>query len=52
VVSRLHIDGVAYLGFSFPDLDEEHGFQVVYHPTRGTSWGDWEALNSIEESDN
>jgi hypothetical protein len=30
----------------------EHGFQVVYHPTKGTWWGDWEALNCIEEADN
>lgn len=51
VVSRSHADGVAYLGFSFPGLDEEHGFQVVYHPTRGTSWGDWEALNCIVDAD-
>jgi len=52
-VSRLHIDGTAYLGFSIDaDCHLEHGFQVVYHPTRGTFWGDWEALNTIEEADN
>jgi hypothetical protein len=52
-VSSLHIDGVAYIGFSIDCNGHlEHGFQVVYHPTRGTWWGDWEALNSIEEADN
>lgn len=52
-VSRLHLEGVAYLGFSIDaDGHLEHGFQVVYHPTRGTWWGDWEALNTIEEADN
>lgn len=52
-VSGLHIDGVAYLGFSIDcDGHLEHGFQVVYHSTRGTFWGDWEALNAIEEADN
>jgi hypothetical protein len=52
-VSRLHVDGVAYMGFSIDaECHLEHGFQVVYHPTKGTFWGDWEALNSIEEADN
>jgi len=52
-VSRWHADGAAYLGFSF-DCDGrlEHGLQVVYHPTKGRWWGDWEALNAIEEADN
>ncbi|MCI0640903.1 MAG: hypothetical protein L0Y72_10040 [Gemmataceae bacterium] len=53
VVSRLHIDDVAYLGFSIDaETHLEHGFQVVYHPTQGTFWGDSEALNTIEEADN
>jgi hypothetical protein len=53
IVSYQQSDGVAYLGFSIDTSDHtahlEHGFQVVYHPTRGTFWGDWEALNMIEE---
>lgn len=49
VVSRSSHDGVAYLGFSIDaDCHLEHGLQVVYHPTRGTWWGDWEALNAID----
>ncbi|VTR95104.1 unnamed protein product [Gemmata massiliana] len=52
-VSRWHLDGVAYLGFSIDcDGHLEHGLQVVYHPTKGTWWGDWKALNTIEEADN
>jgi hypothetical protein len=51
-VSRLHAGGVAYLGFFLPDIDPEHGFQVVYHPTKGTFWGDWEAIHEIEDADN
>jgi hypothetical protein len=52
-VSYLHVGGVAYLGFTIDaDTHLEHGFQVIYHPTKGTSWGDWEALNCIEEADN
>jgi hypothetical protein len=51
-VSAAHADGVAYLGFSVDaDMHLEHGLQVVYHPTRGTFWGDWEALNSGLEAD-
>lgn len=52
-VSRFHLGGVAYLGFTV-DVDGhlEHGFGVVYHPARGTFWGDEEALNAIEEADN
>lgn len=51
-VSRLHVKGVAFLGFTIDaDAHSEHGFQVVYHPTKGTWWGDWEALNCIEEAD-
>lgn len=52
-VSSLHVKGVAFLGFTIDaEAHLEHGFQVVYHPTKGTSWGDWEALNCIEEADN
>lgn len=52
VVSPSSHDGVAYLGFSIDaDCHLEHGLQVVYHPTRGTWWGDWEALNTIEAPD-
>lgn len=52
-VSCLHVKGVAFLGFTIDaDAHLEHGFQVVYHPTKGTWWGDWEALNCIEEADN
>jgi hypothetical protein len=52
-VSQLHVGGVAYLGFSIDCAGHlEHGFQVVYHPSKGTWWGDWEALNAIEEADN
>jgi hypothetical protein len=52
-VSYLHAGGVAFLGFTIDaDAHLEHGFQVVYHPTKGTWWGDWEALNCIEEADN
>jgi hypothetical protein len=51
-VARLHLGGIAYLGFFLPDLDPEHGFMVVYHPTKGTLSGDWEALSLIEEADN
>lgn len=52
-VSYLHVKGVAFLGFTIDaDAHLEHGFQVVYHATKGTWWGDWEALNTIEEADN
>jgi hypothetical protein len=52
-VSELHVGGIAYLGFQIDAAAHlEHGFCVVYHPTKGTFWGDWEALNAIEEADN
>lgn len=51
-VSRLHLGGVAYLGFNIADVDPEHGFQIVYHPKKDPWCGDWEALNDIEEADN
>ena len=52
-VSRFHLGGVAYIGFTI-DVDGhlEHGFGVVYHPDRGTFWGDAEALDAIDEADN
>lgn len=53
VVSSYHADGVAYLGFTIDaDGHLEHGFQVVYHPTRGTSWGDAEAIDAVAGADN
>ena len=48
-VSTAHLDGVAWLAFSIEgDTLLEHGFQVGYHPTGGTFWGDSEALNSLD----
>ncbi len=48
-VSSAHLGGVAWLAFSIEgDALTEHGFQVAYHPTGGTFWGDWEALSGLE----
>lgn len=48
-VSSAHLGGVAWLAFSIEsDAFSEHGFQVAYHPTGGTFWGDWEALSALD----
>lgn len=45
----------AYVAFYFETIwgwENEHGLSVVFHPEKGTFWGDGSALQYIEEADN
>ena len=49
--SYLFVGDHAYVGFCF-HVEWAIEPAVVYHPTQGAHWGDWSAIDCIEEADN